>query len=47
MERLSKKEMLKQLEEEKEFTNWAVEMGRKAKQGRFKRLLEELSKKKL
>lgn len=32
--------------EEKELTKWAVELGRKAKKGRFKRLLAELSPKK-
>ena len=29
--------------EEKELTEWSVELGRKAKKGRFKRLLAELS----
>ncbi len=29
--------------EEKELTEWSVELGRKAKEGRFKRLLEELT----
>ena len=38
-----KEEMLKQLKEEKEFTNWTVEMGRKAKKDRFKKLLKQLS----
>ena len=30
-------------EEEQEFINWSVELGRKAKKGRFKTLLSELS----
>lgn len=38
-----KEEMLKQLKEEEEFTKWAIKMGRKAKKGRFKRLLSQLS----
>ena len=29
--------------EEQEFIKWSVELGRKAKKGRFKRLLAELS----
>ncbi len=29
--------------EEKELTEWSVELGRKAKKGRFKRILEELT----
>ncbi len=29
--------------EEKELTEWSVELGREAKKGRFKRILEELS----
>lgn len=33
-----KQEMLKGIEKEKEFNDWAVELGRKAKKGRFKRL---------
>ncbi|GBE19549.1 MAG TPA: hypothetical protein ENG87_01010 [Candidatus Pacearchaeota archaeon] len=38
-ERLAwKQEMLKQLGKEKEFDDWAVELGRKAKKGRLKRL---------
>lgn len=39
------KELEKRLEskEEKELTEWAVELGRKAKKGSFKRLLSELS----
>ena len=44
IEQLSWKEkMLKQLDEEKEFTNWTVELGRKAKKGRFEKLLIQLS----
>ncbi|MEK6951668.1 MAG: hypothetical protein AABX29_01505 [Nanoarchaeota archaeon] len=37
--------MLKKLnsKEEKEFIKWSVELGRKAKKGRFKKLLAELS----
>lgn len=31
--------------EEQEFIKWSVELGRKAKKGRFKRLLTELSSK--
>jgi len=30
-------------EEEKELVKWSVELGRKAKKGRFERLLKELS----
>jgi len=39
------KKLEKQLEskEEQELTKWSVELGRKAKKGRFKRLLAELS----
>ena len=39
------KELEKRLEskEEKELTKWSVGLGRKAKKGRFKRLLAELS----
>lgn len=29
--------------EEKELTEWSVKLGRKAKKGRFKRLLDEVS----
>ena len=42
-------ELLKRIEEqleskeEQELTRWSVELGRKAKKGRFKRLLTELS----
>ena len=32
-------------EEEKDLTKWSVELGRKAKKGRFKRLLSALSPK--
>lgn len=45
-ERESKAEMLlKKLRsrEEQEFIRWSVELGRKAKKGRFKRLLSEVS----
>ncbi len=35
--------LIKQLKEEKEMTDWSVKLGRKAKKGRFKRLLSELS----
>ena len=31
--------------EEQEFIKWSVELGRKAKEGRFKRLLSEISPK--
>ncbi len=43
-----KHELLKRLnsKEEQEFIKWSVELGRKAKKGRFKRLLAELSPKK-
>ena len=45
-ERLLK--LLKQLEskEEQELIQWGVELGRKSKKGRFKKLLSELSTKK-
>lgn len=33
-----KRELLKDLDKEKDFVNWSVELGRKAKQGRVKRL---------
>ena len=33
-----KEEMLEKLKQEKEFTEWAVKLGRKAKKGRFKEL---------
>lgn len=41
------KVLLKQLnsKEEQELIKWSVELGRKAKKGRFKRLLEEVSPK--
>lgn len=43
-----REKLLKQLEskEEQELIKWSVELGRKAKKGRFKRLLAELSPKK-
>ena len=34
-----KEELLKGLEREKEFIDWSVELGRKAKKGRFQRLM--------
>jgi len=34
-----KEELLNGLEKEKEFINWSVELGRKAKKGRFQRLV--------
>jgi len=42
-----KHDLLRKLdsEEEKELVKWSVELGRKAKKGRFKRLLDELSPK--
>ena len=47
---LIKREVLKQIllkrfksKEEQDLINWSVELGRKAKKGRFKRLLSELS----
>lgn len=43
MEKLSKEEILKQLKNEEEFTKWTVKIGRKAKKGRFERLLKEFS----
>ena len=45
---LKREKLLKQLEskEEQELIKWSVELGRKAKKGRFKRLLAELSPKK-
>lgn len=48
-EKVKRLAFLKELEErlesneEKELTKWSVELGRKAKKGRFKRLLAELS----
>lgn len=48
---LHKKEELQELlvklesKEEQEFIKWSVDLGRKAKKGRFKRLLKELSPK--
>lgn len=44
-EKVRKMELLKKLEsaEEKELIKWSVELGKKAKKGRFKRLLAELS----
>ena len=49
---LAKRELVKQLilkrlnsKEEQELTKWSVELGRKAKKGRFKRLLKEVSPK--
>lgn len=46
-ETLKKENLLKLLErleseEEKELTKWSVELGRKAKKGRFKKLLSEV-----
>ncbi|MAE42740.1 hypothetical protein CMO93_03135 [Candidatus Woesearchaeota archaeon] len=45
---IKREKLLKQLEskEEQELIKWSVELGRKAKKGRFKRLLSELSPKK-
>jgi hypothetical protein len=37
-----KEEMFKRLEKEKDFDEWAVELSRKSKRGRFKRLLSQL-----
>jgi len=49
---LAKRELAKQLilkrlnsKEEQELTEWSVELGRKAKKGRFKKLLKEVSPK--
>ena len=44
---LLKQKLLKQLDskEEQELIKWSVELGRKAKKGRFKRLLSKLSPK--
>src|SRR3989338_4244468 len=47
-ERESKAKMLLEKlhsKEEQEFIKWSVELGRKAKKGRFKRLLSEISPK--
>ena len=33
-----KEEMLKQMEKERDFTDWSVKLGRKAKEGRVQRL---------
>ena len=38
-----REEMLSELEGEKEFIDWSVELGRKAKKGRLKRLLHEVN----
>ena len=45
VKRMKQLELLEKLEskEEKELTKWAVELGRKAKKCRFKRLLSEVS----
>ena len=40
---LKKLEAQLEFKEEQELTKWSVELGRKAKKGRFKRLLAELS----
>jgi len=37
-----KEEMFKRLGKEKDFEEWAVELGRKSKHGRFKKLLSQL-----
>jgi len=36
-----KEELLGNFEKEKEFNNWTVELGRKAKKGRLKRILSK------
>lgn len=36
-----KAELLGSLENEKEFIDWSVELGRKAKKGRFKKLMKK------
>ena len=36
-----KEKMLKDLEKEKDFIDWSVELGKKAKKGRLKRILNE------
>jgi len=33
-----KEELLRKIENEREFNDWAVELGRKSKKGRFKRV---------
>ena len=45
LKKMKLKELSRKLEskEEQEFIRWSVELGRKAKEGRFKRLLSELS----
>lgn len=45
LKKMKLKELSKKLEskEEQELIKWSVELGRKAKKGRFKRLLSELS----
>ena len=46
-EEIIKRELLQRLDskEEQQFIRWSVELGRKAKKGRFERLLAELSAK--
>ncbi|MBR9699931.1 hypothetical protein GOV09_05730 [Candidatus Woesearchaeota archaeon] len=47
LKRATAEQLLKRLDskEEKEFTKWAVELGRKSKKGRFKRLQSKPSPK--
>ncbi len=35
---ISKKELLRRLNDEKDFVNWSVELGKRAKKGRIERL---------
>ncbi|MEK6873375.1 MAG: hypothetical protein AABW91_00885 [Nanoarchaeota archaeon] len=37
-----KEEMLKGFEKEKDFNNWAVELGRRAKKGRFEKKASQI-----
>ena len=38
-----KQELSKELERERDFTDWSVELGRKAKKGRFSRVIDEIN----
>ncbi len=37
-----KEEMLKELNKEKDFNDWAVELGRRAKKGRFEKIAPKI-----
>ncbi|MEK6890892.1 MAG: hypothetical protein AABX03_02035 [Nanoarchaeota archaeon] len=40
-----KEEMLKELNKEKDFNDWAVELGRRAKKGRFDKIASQIHNK--